>query len=124
MYITFYSINNTIFNNNFFNNTENVQTDEDLANIWSYEEEGNYWSEYVGQDTNGDGIGDFPYVINLYNQDNYPLMGMFSDFSVYYMEIYYSVTIISNSTFLLLSLKLIMKLAIRYWASMLVEKMV
>jgi hypothetical protein len=32
----------------------------------------NYWSDYNG--TDGDGIGDTPYIINEENQDNYPLM--------------------------------------------------
>jgi hypothetical protein len=34
----------------------------------------NYWSDYNGTDSDGDGIGDTPYVINDENQDNYPLM--------------------------------------------------
>jgi parallel beta-helix repeat protein len=36
--------------------------------------EGNYWSNYNGTDANHDGLGDTPYVIDDYNQDNYPLM--------------------------------------------------
>jgi len=34
---------------------------------------GNYWSDYNGSDTNGDGIGDTPYVLDG-GEDNYPLM--------------------------------------------------
>jgi len=42
---------------------------------------GNYWSDYNGTDTNGDGIGDSPYVINDNNIDEYPLMAPPSNYS-------------------------------------------
>jgi hypothetical protein len=38
---------------------------------------GNYWSDYAGTDDDGDGIGDTPYIIDINNQDNYPLMTEF-----------------------------------------------
>ena len=77
------SSNNTFYHNNFINNTNQVI---DLSwdfphinpsiNIWDdgYPSGGNYWSDYTGEDANGDGIGDTPYVIYEKNQDNYPLM--------------------------------------------------
>jgi hypothetical protein len=34
---------------------------------------GNYWGEYTGSDTDGDGIGDMPYCIDSDN-DSYPLV--------------------------------------------------
>jgi len=34
------------------------------ANIWDNGAEGNYWSSYLGQDTNGDGIGEKPHPID------------------------------------------------------------
>ena len=41
---------------------------------WDNGREGNFWSDYNGTDTNGDGIGDTPYTIDQLNQDRYPLM--------------------------------------------------
>ena len=38
---------------------------------------GNYWSDYNGTDANGDGIGDTPYIIDAFHQDNYPLVFLF-----------------------------------------------
>jgi nitrous oxidase accessory protein NosD len=47
----------------------------DSHNAWDNGLEGNYWSNYNGGDSNGDGIGDTPYIIDQDNQDNYPLIG-------------------------------------------------
>ncbi len=41
---------------------------------WDNGKQGNFWSDYNGTDTNGDGVGDTPYVIDVLNQDRYPLM--------------------------------------------------
>jgi len=64
---------NVIYHNNFVNNTNHVETD-DSNDIWDNAEEGNYWDNYTGLDSDGDGIGDTPYVIDDNTQDNYPLM--------------------------------------------------
>ncbi len=67
--------NNTVYHNNFINNTQQVS--ETGANtVWDdgYPSGGNYWSDYNGTDANLDGIGDTPYVIDENNKDNYPLM--------------------------------------------------
>jgi len=64
---------NTVCYNNFINNTEQAAT-MDSQNAWDNGVEGNYWSDYEGEDLNGDGIGDIPYVIDKDNQDNYPLI--------------------------------------------------
>ena len=92
------SNNNTIYHNNFINNIDQVWSDS--VNVWNDGDEGNYWSDYTGQDRTGDGIGDTPYVIDIdmNNQDNHPLMGMFSDFKVTWKEETYQVTTICNST--------------------------
>ena len=72
----FSSENNSIYHNNFIDNTQQVQIDPFHFNIWDdgYSYGGNYWSDYRGVDSNYDGIGDTPYVIDENNQDNYPLM--------------------------------------------------
>lgn len=58
--------------NNFINNS--VYPYENYANIWDNGVEGNYWSDYNGTDSDSDGIGDIPYIIDDLNQDNCPLM--------------------------------------------------
>ncbi len=70
---------NLIYDNNFVNNTENVSHKvvgpaDVSVNFWDNGAVGNYWSDYNGTDSNGDGIGDTPYVIDENNQDNYPLI--------------------------------------------------
>ena len=64
---------NVIYHNNFVNNTNHVEKD-DSNGIWDNGEEGNYWDKYTGLDSDGDGIGNTPYVIDHNNQDNYPLL--------------------------------------------------
>lgn len=44
------------------------------TNIWDYDFEGNFWSNYMGVDGNKDGVGDTPYVIDSKNVDLYPLI--------------------------------------------------
>jgi len=95
MHFALYSSNNIICCNNF-NNARQVWSDS--VNVWDDGDEGNYWSDYTGQDLNGDGIGDTPYLISEDNQDNNPLMGMFSDFDVTLERETYHVTTICNST--------------------------
>ena len=69
---------NTFYNNNFVNNTNQVGAylNDFGINIWDdgYPYGGNYWSDYNGTDSNGDGIGETPHVIDANNIDNYPLI--------------------------------------------------
>jgi len=74
-----FEMNNMIYYNNFINNSQNFISghliyDPDSANIWDNSSIGNYWSDYNGTDSDGDGIGDTPYIMDENNQDNYPLM--------------------------------------------------
>jgi len=68
------SSNNTVYHNNFVNNTVSSQIFSGWANTWDDGAEGNYWSDYVGVDADQDGVGDVPYVIDEGNKDYYPLM--------------------------------------------------
>ena len=79
------SSGNTFYHNNFYNNANvydsslSIYSSLDLSiNNWDNGKEGNYWSDYNGTDTNGDGIGETPYVIYRQNADNYPLTEPFN----------------------------------------------
>ena len=79
MYFEMQSFNNTIYHNNFVNNTLQVSTTTEDVNVWDNGVEGNYWSDYEDRYPNateldGSGIWDTPYVIDKNNQDNYPLI--------------------------------------------------
>jgi len=66
---------NTVFHNNLFANT--VHATDVVPNAWDDGTEGNYWDDYTGTDSGGDGIGDTPYTDidgGAGAQDNYPLM--------------------------------------------------
>ena len=111
-----FSSNNTFFCNNMTNNavydtialSQGTKNNTFYANIfptnciiriqdagttfWDNETIGNYWSNYNGTDSNGDGIGDSPYMITgvkwdndaqgdvsfVVGQDNYPLMAPYN----------------------------------------------
>jgi hypothetical protein len=91
------SSGNTFYHNNFINNSwTHVRLLSNIREIWDNGFEGNYWSDYNGSDSNQDGIGDTPYVINANNTDHYPLMGTFQSFNVYFYS-YKEVDIVSNS---------------------------
>jgi len=81
------SLGSSIYNNFFDNTVYNAVSD--VGNTWSISKKlglniingpylgGNYWADYSGHDTNGDGLGETPYnIAGGNNQDNYPLTEM------------------------------------------------
>jgi parallel beta-helix repeat protein len=61
----------TLYRNNIIDSPNS----NDLgSNIWDYNSEGNYWSDYSGIDSNGDGAGDTPYNIAPNGVDRHPLI--------------------------------------------------
>ena len=89
---------NLIYLNNFIGNEENVYStylSTNSPNTWNSPEEitytydgstymnylGNYWDDYAGNDTDGDGIGEIPYPINS-DADNYPLVEPFDNYEM------------------------------------------
>jgi len=73
------SSDNFVYHNNFINNTQQVYFEySGYTNFW----DGNYWSDYRekypdAKEIDGSGIWDTPYVIDNYNQDNYPIVPEF-----------------------------------------------
>jgi nitrous oxidase accessory protein len=55
---------NVFQSNTFLENTQQASTlgrGNMLGNIWQVDGAGNFWSDYAGYDSTGDGIGDMPY---------------------------------------------------------------
>jgi parallel beta-helix repeat protein len=81
-------VNNTFYGNTFTADSCNLLIDNANGAFWDNGTIGNYWGDYNGTDSNGDGIGDAPYIVNgfkwdndigglvsfVFGQDNYPLM--------------------------------------------------
>lgn len=68
------SNNNTIYNNSFIDNFIQAAVDGGSGNVFNMDKPigGNYWSDWTGPDTDGDGFVDIPYVISTGVQDNLP----------------------------------------------------
>ncbi|MFW9819665.1 MAG: NosD domain-containing protein, partial [Candidatus Thorarchaeota archaeon] len=73
-------INWTLYNNYFLLNLQECATDHSTNSIWHNGSSGNYWYDYVGDDNNGDGIGETPYQISgdSFSVDPFPIV--FPDF--------------------------------------------
>jgi len=98
-----YSNNTVVYHNNFINNSKNADVGDAYPDVeaWDNGAEGNYWSNFTGADTNLDGIIDTPYVLDVRNQDNYPLAEPWSETRTHHAnwdETTYNVTTFSNST--------------------------
>ena len=64
IHLTAGSEDNTLFNNAFVQNQTQVKYVATREQEWSQGGKGNYWSDYLGYDLNGDGIGEQPYEPN------------------------------------------------------------
>lgn len=70
-----YGLPDYCFYNNFINNTSQFIGGYRFHSCrFDNTTVGNYWSNYVGQDIDGDGIGDTPYIVEGELVDNRPLM--------------------------------------------------
>lgn len=97
----YYSTHNIIYHNNFINNEKQIFIAPAkilLLNTWELNGEGNYWSDHFGMEDSEDSISVAPYIIDRYNQDNHPLMGCFSDFTVTLEKTSEHIMTICNST--------------------------
>ncbi len=74
---------NQFMGNSFIDNQEQVGVaggGELQENLWAVDGLGNYWSDYVGYDGDGDGVGDVPYrAERLFENlmDRYPVLRLF-----------------------------------------------
>ncbi|MFH1051297.1 MAG: NosD domain-containing protein [bacterium] len=60
-----------VFHHNSFisNNNDSVHVKTNEMDNWYLNGEGNFWDDYTGHDVNGDGIGEEPYIIDIWNKD-------------------------------------------------------
>ena len=86
------SAENLFYGNTFTANSCKIRINDVEGTLWDNGAIGNYWENYNGSDSNGDSIGDTPYIITAYKwsnevredisfaagQDNYPLMTPYS----------------------------------------------
>ena len=64
VHITAGSQDNHVYGNAFVNNRTQVKYVQSVADEWSLDGKGNYWSNYLGWDLDDDGIGDVPFRPN------------------------------------------------------------
>jgi nitrous oxidase accessory protein len=69
------SPDNEVWGNAFVNNDEQLNYQDFTTLVWDSPDGGNYWSDYVGWDRDGDGIGDrghFPRDVASYLVQRFP----------------------------------------------------
>lgn len=64
IHLTAGSENSKIFGNSFINNSVQVKYVSNSRQEWSEQSSGNYWSNYLGWDLDGNGTGDSPFEPN------------------------------------------------------------
>ena len=64
IHVTAGSQDNHVYGNALLNNRTQVKYVQNVADEWSLNGKGNYWSNYLGWDLNGDGLGDVPFQPN------------------------------------------------------------
>lgn len=74
--LTQHSDRNTFYHNNFIDNDEQLYQ-LNSSSTWDNGREGNYWSDYQGEDLDGDGVGD-TFTPHL-GVDHYPLVNFFDE---------------------------------------------
>jgi parallel beta-helix repeat protein len=91
--LTLIDSNNNLIYNNFFENSFNLYVEGGTNNSFNITKTpgeniiggsylgGNYWSDYIGVDFNGDGLGNTSYPISLGLNDNHPLV-----FTYFYVD--------------------------------------
>jgi len=93
VYVRHHAVPNTLYDNNFIDNPTQAEGTAE----WDNGAEGNYWSDYPGEDRNGDGIGDtdLPHLGIEYR----PLIGLVTLFNAgTWQQTTYYVHISSKST--------------------------
>jgi len=91
IYLSYSDTTNTIHHNNLIHNVKQMYRDPSSSNTWDDGAgEGNYWSDYEGEDLDGDGVGDTDLPHKLV--DYYPLMSPWSEHDVAIVSVTLSAT--------------------------------